>query len=136
MTRSLAKYIETGATTHFFNWYIGIDKNLDVDLPQPTVLVVDHQNNDDLVPDFTTDELDQVADTDEMIQEATINNESFTESNQASVNMLGKENQQPVTMDNKMPSGKKPFQLKGRLPQRGISRFKPLNRNDSRRFSF
>lgn len=130
VTRSLAKYIEAGATTRFFNCYIGIDEHLDPDLPQNT-----GQNNIDSMPD----ELDQVAvgqDIDELIQEATINDENITESHQQTLSMLGEEYQQTITIDNKKPKGKKPFQLKGRLPQHGISRFKRSNQNDSHHFSF
>lgn len=130
----MAKYVEAGVTTRFFNWFIGIDKP--PDLAQPIVELIDGQNDINLVPGLATDDLDHVTDSDELIQEAIVDDEDFMESHQASKSVPGKENRRPITFDNKKSTEKKPFQMKGRLRRHGVSRFKPLNRNDSRHFSF
>lgn len=111
----MAKFIEAGATTRFFHCYVRIDKGFDPFVPQ--------QNDINVMPDIATDDLDQAADTDDMHQEATTNDEIFQQTIAT------------ITIANNKQSGKKPFQLKGRLSQH-VSRFKRLKPNDSCHFSF
>lgn len=110
VTRSMAKYVEVGATTRFFNCFIGIDKQHNPNSPQSIAELVDDQNDINVVPEFATDDFDHVTDTDETIQEAIANDEDVTESHEAPDRGPGKENRQPITFDNKKTAGKKPFQ--------------------------
>lgn len=135
VTRSMTKYVGIGATTRFFNCYVGIDKHPDLNMPQSTVELFDFQNDDDSLPDIVPNELNQATEFDDMAQDSTIDDEISTTNQRASTSILGKENRLPDVINDKERRGKKPFQLKGRLPQ-GISVFKRSNANDSRHFSF
>lgn len=129
----MAKYVEAGATTSFFNCFVGIDKFLSPVSPQPNFEITDDTNS---ASDFPTNELDVETDADGFLQEATFDGDESMESHQASERIPQKESRPLVTFDREKPNAKKPFQLKGRLRQNGVSRFKPLKINDSRHFSF